>query len=181
MTQYDKNFKLPVVIPAESMDNLLANLMAQANLRNLRVAETEKYAHVTYFFNGGIEKPFAGEERALVASQKVATYDLAPEMSAAGIADAVVKAVEDTAFDVIIVNFANADMVGHSGKMEATIRGGRDGRPAAWTNLPGGKAAGREPSRDRGSWQCRDADRSGDRGAAYRPHDQPCTPSSRHR
>ena len=122
MTQYDKNFKLPIVIPAESMDNLLAHLMAQANLRNLRVAETEKYAHVTYFFNGGIEKPFGGEDRALVPSQKVATYDLAPEMSAAGIADAVVKAVADTAFDVIIVNFANADMVGHSGKMEPTIR-----------------------------------------------------------
>jgi len=122
MTQYDKNFKLPIVIPAESMDNLLAHLMAQANLRNLRVAETEKYAHVTYFFNGGIEKPFGGEDRALVPSQKVATYDLAPEMSAAGIADAVIKAVADTAFDVIIVNFANADMVGHSGKLEPTIR-----------------------------------------------------------
>jgi 2,3-bisphosphoglycerate-independent phosphoglycerate mutase len=122
MTQYDKNFKLPIVIPAESMDNLLANLMSQANLRNLRVAETEKYAHVTYFFNGGIEKPFPGEDRALVPSQKVATYDLAPEMSAAGIADAVIKAVSDTAFDVIIVNFANADMVGHSGMMEPTIR-----------------------------------------------------------
>ncbi len=122
MTQYDKQYKLPVVIPSESMDNLLANLMAQANLRNLRVAETEKYAHVTYFFNGGIEKPFPGEDRALVASQKVATYDLAPEMSAASIADAVIKAVGDTAFDVIIVNFANADMVGHSGKMEPTIR-----------------------------------------------------------
>jgi 2,3-bisphosphoglycerate-independent phosphoglycerate mutase len=122
MTQYDKSFTLPIVIPAESMDNLLANLMAQANLRNLRVAETEKYAHVTYFFNGGIEKPFGGEDRELVASQKVATYDLAPEMSASGIADAVVKAVADTAFDVIIVNFANADMVGHSGKLEPTIR-----------------------------------------------------------
>ena len=122
MTQYDKKFRLPVVIPSESMDNLLANLMAQANLRNLRVAETEKYAHVTYFFNGGIEKPFPGEDRELVPSQKVATYDLAPEMSAAGIADAVIKAVNDTAFDVIIVNFANADMVGHSGKIEPTIR-----------------------------------------------------------
>ena len=122
MTQYDKNFKLPIVIPAESMDNLLANLMAQANLRNLRVAETEKYAHVTYFFNGGIEKPFAGEDRVLIPSQKVATYDLAPEMSATGIADAVIKAINDTAFDVIIVNFANADMVGHSGKLEPTIR-----------------------------------------------------------
>ncbi|HEY2040249.1 MAG TPA: 2,3-bisphosphoglycerate-independent phosphoglycerate mutase [Edaphobacter sp.] len=122
MTQYDKNFTVPVVIPPESMDNLLANVMADANLRNLRVAETEKYAHVTYFFNGGIEKPFPGEDRVLIPSQKVATYDLAPEMSAEGIADAVVKAVNDTAFDVIIVNFANADMVGHSGKIEPTVR-----------------------------------------------------------
>jgi len=122
MTRYDKNFDLPLVIPPESMDNLLANVMADANLRNLRVAETEKYAHVTYFFNGGIEKPFPGEDRVLVPSQKVATYDLAPEMSALGIADAVIKAINDTAFDVIIVNFANADMVGHSGKIEPTIR-----------------------------------------------------------
>ena len=122
MTQYDKSFTLPVVIPPESMDNLLAHLMAQANLRNLRVAETEKYAHVTYFFNGGIEKPFGGEDRVLVPSQKVATYDLAPEMSAEGIADAVVKAASDTAFEVIIVNFANADMVGHSGKVEPTVK-----------------------------------------------------------
>ncbi|RZU39552.1 2,3-bisphosphoglycerate-independent phosphoglycerate mutase [Edaphobacter modestus] len=122
MTQYDKNFTVPVVIPSESMDNLLANVMADANLRNLRVAETEKYAHVTYFFNGGIEKPFPGEDRVLIPSQKVATYDLAPEMSAAGIADAVIKAVNDTAFDVIIVNFANADMVGHSGRIEPTVR-----------------------------------------------------------
>jgi 2,3-bisphosphoglycerate-independent phosphoglycerate mutase len=122
MTQYDKQFKLPMILLPESMENLLANRLASAQLRNLRVAETEKYAHVTYFFNGGIEKPFPGEDRALVPSQKVATYDLAPEMSASGIADAVIKAVSDTAFDVIIVNFANADMVGHSGQMEPTIR-----------------------------------------------------------
>jgi 2,3-bisphosphoglycerate-independent phosphoglycerate mutase len=122
MTQYDKLFNLPIVIPPESMENLLANVMADANLRNLRVAETEKYAHVTYFFNGGVEKPFPGEDRVLIPSQKVATYDLAPEMSASGIADAVIKAVNDTAFDVIIVNFANADMVGHSGKLEPTVR-----------------------------------------------------------
>ncbi len=122
MTQYDKKYRVPAVIASESMDNLLAGVMGQANLRNLRVAETEKYAHVTYFFNGGIETPFPGEDRALVASKKVATYDLAPEMSAAGIADAVIQAVNDTAFDVVIANFANADMVGHSGKMEPTIR-----------------------------------------------------------
>jgi 2,3-bisphosphoglycerate-independent phosphoglycerate mutase len=122
MTQYDSKFALPMVIPPESMDNLLANVMGVAELRNLRVAETEKYAHVTYFFNGGIEKPFAGEEREVVPSKKVATYDLAPEMSAEGIADVVVKSITDTAFDVIIVNFANADMVGHSGKIEPTVR-----------------------------------------------------------
>jgi 2,3-bisphosphoglycerate-independent phosphoglycerate mutase len=122
MTQYDPKFKLPMVIPPESMDNLLANVMSVADLRNLRVAETEKYAHVTYFFNGGIEKPFPGEERELVQSKKVATYDLAPEMSAEGIADVVVKSITDTAFDVIIVNFANADMVGHSGKIEPTVK-----------------------------------------------------------
>jgi 2,3-bisphosphoglycerate-independent phosphoglycerate mutase len=122
MTRYDKNFSLPVVIPPESLNNILANVMAQANMRNLRVAETEKYAHVTYFFNGGVEQPFPGEDRVLVPSPKVATYDLKPEMSAAGIADAVIKAVNDGAFDVIIVNFANADMVGHSGKLEPTIK-----------------------------------------------------------
>ncbi len=121
MTQYDKKYKLPVVIAPESMNNILANVMAQMNLRNLRVAETEKYAHVTYFFNGGVEQPFPGEEREMVQSPKVATYDLKPEMSAAGIADKVVKAVEQGSFDVIIVNFANADMVGHSGKIEPTI------------------------------------------------------------
>ncbi|HLO08395.1 MAG TPA: 2,3-bisphosphoglycerate-independent phosphoglycerate mutase [Terriglobales bacterium] len=122
MTQYDKKFSLPVVVPPESLDNILANVMGQASLRNLRIAETEKYAHVTYFFNGGIEQPFPGEDRLLVPSPKVATYDLKPEMSAAGIADAVIKAVEDGTFDVIIVNFANADMVGHSGKIEPTIK-----------------------------------------------------------
>jgi len=122
MTQYDKNFALPVVIPPESLNNILANVMGQMNLRNLRVAETEKYAHVTYFFNGGVEQPFPGEERALVQSPKVPTYDLKPEMSAQGIADAVVKATEQGCFDVIIVNFANADMVGHSGKIEPTVK-----------------------------------------------------------
>jgi len=122
MTQYDKKFSLPVVIPPESLDNILANVMGQMNMRNLRVAETEKYAHVTYFFNGGIEQPFPGEDRIVVPSQKVATYDLKPEMSAAGIADTVVKAVEDGTFDVVIMNFANADMVGHSGKLEPTIK-----------------------------------------------------------
>ncbi len=121
MTQYDKHFTLPVVSPPESLGNILANVMADRSMRNLRVAETEKYAHVTYFFNGGVEKPFPGEERLLVPSPKVATYDLKPEMSAQGIADAVTKAIADNTFDVMVVNFANADMVGHSGKIPPTI------------------------------------------------------------
>ena len=122
MTRYDKQFTLPYVVPPESLSNILANVMASLHMRNLRVAETEKYAHVTYFFNGGVEQPFPGEDRVLVPSPRVATYDLKPEMSAGGIADAVVKAVNDTAFDVIVVNFANADMVGHSGKIPPTIQ-----------------------------------------------------------
>ncbi|MGH9579355.1 MAG: 2,3-bisphosphoglycerate-independent phosphoglycerate mutase, partial [Terriglobales bacterium] len=122
MTRYDKLFTLPVVVPPESLENILANVMSSHGLRNLRVAETEKYAHVTYFFNGGVEEPFAGEERTLVPSPKVATYDLKPEMSAAGVAEVAVKAIEKGEFDVIVMNFANADMVGHSGKLGPTTR-----------------------------------------------------------
>ena len=122
MTQYDKLYELPLVILPESMDNILANILSQNHLRNLRVAETEKFAHVTYFFNGGIETPFPGEDRVMIPSLKVATYDLAPEMKAEAIGDAIVKAVNDTAFDLVVANFANADMVGHSGKLEPTIK-----------------------------------------------------------
>jgi 2,3-bisphosphoglycerate-independent phosphoglycerate mutase len=95
--------------------------MAQLNWKNLRVAETEKYAHVTYFFNGGNEKPYAGESRELVPSPQVATYDLQPEMSAAGITAVVLKAIEQGEMDLIVMNYANADMVGHSGKMAPTV------------------------------------------------------------
>jgi 2,3-bisphosphoglycerate-independent phosphoglycerate mutase len=122
MTEYDMRFKLPTVIPPERLHNILANVMAAQNMRNLRVAETEKYAHVTFFFNGGVEKPFPGEDRVLVQSPKVATYDLKPEMSAAGVAEAVVKNIEDNTFDVMVVNFANADMVGHSGMIAPTVK-----------------------------------------------------------
>jgi 2,3-bisphosphoglycerate-independent phosphoglycerate mutase len=122
MTRYDKTFTLPHVLAPEHPDNILANVFAQHNWKNLRVAETEKYAHVTYFFNGGNEKPYPGEERQLVPSPKVPTYDQKPEMSAEGITDVVVKAIEQSHFDVIVMNFANADMVGHSGRMEPTTR-----------------------------------------------------------
>jgi 2,3-bisphosphoglycerate-independent phosphoglycerate mutase len=121
MTQYDKAFPVPFVLPREHPNNILAEVMTQLNWKNLRVAETEKYAHVTYFFNGGNEKPYPGESRELVPSPKVATYDLKPEMSAAGITDVVVKAIEQRSFDVIVMNYANADMVGHSGKMQPTV------------------------------------------------------------
>jgi 2,3-bisphosphoglycerate-independent phosphoglycerate mutase len=122
MTQYDKSFSLPRVLDPEQPEHILANIFAERGLRNLRVAETEKYAHVTYFFNGGVERAFPGEERILIPSPKVATYDQKPEMSAEGIADAVVKAIESKTFDFMIINFANADMVGHSGKLEAAVK-----------------------------------------------------------
>ncbi len=122
MTRYDKTFTLPYVFAPRELTHILADVMASLDLRNLRIAETEKYAHVTYFFNGGVEKAYPGEERILVPSPKVATYDLKPEMSAAGITKAVVSAVNQGPFDVLIVNFANADMVGHTGKLEAAIK-----------------------------------------------------------
>jgi 2,3-bisphosphoglycerate-independent phosphoglycerate mutase len=123
MTQYEKNWPwLKYVIGPEKLEHILAQVFADLHYKNLRCAETEKYAHVTYFFNGGVEKPFGGEDRILVPSPKVATYDLKPEMSAEGITDTVVKAIEKGEFDAIIMNYANADMVGHSGKLEAAIK-----------------------------------------------------------
>ncbi|HEV2416852.1 MAG TPA: 2,3-bisphosphoglycerate-independent phosphoglycerate mutase, partial [Terriglobia bacterium] len=122
MTRYDRTFTLPYVFAPQELTHILAELLGEMNLRNLRVAETEKYAHVTYFFNGGVEKAYPGEERILVPSQKVATYDLKPEMSAPGIRDTVVKAVHQGDFDLYIINFANADMVGHTGSLEAAVK-----------------------------------------------------------
>jgi 2,3-bisphosphoglycerate-independent phosphoglycerate mutase len=122
MTQYDRTFEVPFVLTREHPNNILANVMADLKWKNLRVAETEKYAHVTYFFNGGNEQPYAGEEREMVPSPKVATYDLKPEMNAEGVTETVVSAIEQRDFDVIVMNYANADMVGHSGKLAPTIR-----------------------------------------------------------
>ena len=122
MRQYDNTFTLPYVFAPREMGHILANVFTEMKIKNLRVAETEKYAHVTYFFNGGVEKAYPGEDRILVPSPKVATYDLKPEMSAQGITETVVKFVEEGSRDAIIVNFANADMVGHSGKLEAAVK-----------------------------------------------------------
>ena len=123
------------MLPRELPTHILANVMADLNWKNLRVAETEKYAHVTYFFNGGNEKPYAGEEREMAPSPKVATYDLKPEMNAEGVANLVEAAIEKRDFDVIVMNFANADMVGHSGKMERDGEGRRSGRRAPGPHL----------------------------------------------
>jgi 2,3-bisphosphoglycerate-independent phosphoglycerate mutase len=123
MTKYDKKWPwLQAVLAPEKLEHILAQVFQELQYKNLRCAETEKYAHVTYFFNGGVEKPFNGEERILVPSPKVATYDLKPEMSAAGITETVVKAIEKGEFDAIIMNYANADMVGHSGQLQAAIQ-----------------------------------------------------------
>src|ERR1700693_3526258 len=114
MTQYDKSWPwLRYLLAPEKLENILANVFGELEFKNLRVAETEKYAHVTYFFNGGVEKPFPGEERKLIPSPKVATYDLKPEMSALEVTDELLSRLGK--FDLIILNFANADMVGHSG------------------------------------------------------------------
>ena len=122
MTTYDAKLGLPIAFVREHYADIFPEILAKAGLTQFRCAETEKYAHVTYFFNGGREESFAGEERAMIPSPKeVATYDQKPEMSAAGVADAVVKAVDSGTFDFVLVNFANPDMVGHTGDLGATI------------------------------------------------------------
>lgn len=118
---YDKNYPLPVAFSPELPRNILADVFAGMNVSNYRMAETEKYAHVTYFFNGGTEREFPHEKRLLVPSPRVATYDLAPEMSAFKITDKFLRAIENKEADVFIVNFANPDMVGHTGKLDKAI------------------------------------------------------------
>jgi len=122
MTQYDATFGLPAAFAPFSMARIVAEVLADHGKTTLRTAETEKYPHVTYFFNGGAETPFRGEDRQLVPSQKVATYDLMPEMSAHGVTDVLVRGIEGGAHDFILCNYANGDMVGHSGSLPATIK-----------------------------------------------------------
>ena len=123
MTLYGADFDLPVAFPPVHLSNILGEIVSQAGLRQLRIAETEKYAHVTYFFNGGWEEPFEGEERILIPSpQEVATYDLKPEMSAFQVTETVLTQIAAGGFDLIVLNFANGDMVGHSGILAAAIK-----------------------------------------------------------
>jgi 2,3-bisphosphoglycerate-independent phosphoglycerate mutase len=122
LTEYDETFDLPVAFPSQSHANLLGEVIAQAGKTQLRIAETEKYAHVTFFFNGGSEVPFTGEERMLIPSpQEVATYDQKPAMSAPAVTDEVVSRIASAAYDLIVLNFANPDMVGHTGIRPAAI------------------------------------------------------------
>lgn len=122
MTQYDKKYDVSIAFPPVKLDNTLGEVLSKNALKQLRIAETEKYAHVTFFFNGGVEKPFKGEERILIPSPKVATYDLKPEMSAFEVTDSVIKEIRSKKHDVIILNYANPDMVGHTGKMDAAVK-----------------------------------------------------------
>lgn len=122
MTQYDATFSLPVAFEPRTHRRILAGILAEHEITNLRVAETEKYAHVTFFFNGGVEKSFGGESRILIPSPKVATYDLQPEMSAREVTDEVCRAIEEGNAGVLIINLANSDMVGHTGIVRAAVK-----------------------------------------------------------
>ncbi len=122
LTQYDETLPVKVAYAPQVLKNTLGEVIEKAGLAQLRIAETEKYAHVTFFFNGGEEKPYIGEERILVPSPKVATYDLQPEMSAIEVTDKLVAAIKEGTFDVIILNYANSDMVGHTGKLDAAMK-----------------------------------------------------------
>lgn len=122
MTEYDKTFPSPVAFPPEKIKNTLADVLARHGLKQLHIAESEKYAHVTFFFNGGVETPVDGEDRVLVPSPKVATYDLKPEMSAREVTDKVIDEIDKDIYDVIVLNYANADMVGHTAVKTAVIK-----------------------------------------------------------
>jgi 2,3-bisphosphoglycerate-independent phosphoglycerate mutase len=122
MTQYDATIDAPVAFPSQNLNDTLGEVIARSDLRQLRIAETEKYAHVTYFFNGGKEEPNPREDRILIPSPKVATYDLKPEMSAYEVTDALIDRIRSQAYDLIVVNYANPDMVGHTGIFDAAVK-----------------------------------------------------------
>lgn len=122
MTRYDEKFDNDVAFEKENLTNTFGEVISEKGLKQLRIAETEKYAHVTYFFNGGKEEPFKGEDRCLIPSPKIPTYDLKPEMSAYEVTEEVIERIESQKYDVIILNYANPDMVGHTGSWEATIK-----------------------------------------------------------
>lgn len=121
MTQYDSRLPVKVAFPPQNLSKILGEVIAENGLKQFRTAETEKYAHVTYFFNGGLEDPFAGEDRELIPSPQVATYDKAPPMSAMAVTDVAIAAMQKGVYSLIVINYANPDMVGHTGNMDATV------------------------------------------------------------
>jgi 2,3-bisphosphoglycerate-independent phosphoglycerate mutase len=122
MAEYDEKLHVPIAFPPETITNTLGEVLSKNNKKQLRIAETEKYAHVTFFFNGGVEKENDGEDRCLIPSPDVATYDLKPEMSAYEVTDQLVERIKYGKYDAIVLNFANMDMVGHTGIMDAAIK-----------------------------------------------------------
>jgi len=122
LTEYNSDYTIPVAFPPERLVNVFGEVLSNLGMHQLRIAETEKYAHVTFFFNGGREEPFEGEDRILVPSPQVSTYDEQPGMSAEEVTDKLIEAIESDKYDVIVCNFANPDMVGHSGKFDATVQ-----------------------------------------------------------
>ena len=152
-----------VMFPPQATANMLGEIISKAGLTQLRIAETEKYAHVTFFLNGGVEAEFPGESRILIPRPKVATYDLQPEMSAPLVTDKLVDAIENQRFDVIIVNYANGDMVGHSGILAAAIKAAEAIDAALRPLGSGGEERRRRHDRFRRPRQSRNDARSGDR------------------
>jgi len=175
MTSYDRTFDLPVAFPPQSMVNIVGEVVSKAGMSMLRTAETEKYAHVTYFFNGGIETPFPCEDRHLVPSQKVATYDLMPEMSAPGVTDVLCSAIEGAEYDFILCNYANGDMVGHTGSMPATIKAVETVDACLTRVLQVGRSCRRTTHGHGRPRELRNDDRSGNRRPAHGAHDKPGT------
>jgi 2,3-bisphosphoglycerate-independent phosphoglycerate mutase len=121
MTQYDSSLPVPVAFQPQNLSNILGEVIAENGLKQFRTAETEKYAHVTYFFNGGLEDPLPGEDRELVQSPMVSTYDKAPPMSAAAVTNVAIAAIQKQIYSLVVINYANPDMVGHTGNMDATV------------------------------------------------------------
>ena len=181
MTEYsdELNAMMTAMFPPEDVRETLGEVMAEHHLKQLRIAETEKYAHVTFFLNGGREDPFAGEDRILVPSPKVSTYDHKPEMSAYQVTDKLEEAIGSGKYDLIVANYANPDMVGHTGVMEAAIKAVDTIDECLGRLRAAIEKARRRHAADRRSRQYRDDEGSGDRRAAHRAHHASMCRSSR--
>ena len=173
MTRYETGLPVLVAFKAMEVRVPLARVLSDLGLRQFHIAETEKYAHVTFFFNGRVEQPFPGEERLLIQSPKVATYDLKPEMSAYQIAEALVERIEGGEHDFIVANFANGDMVGHSGRLDATIRACEVVDECVGRVVEAALSRGGVSPHHRRPWQRRHDGRPRNRRPTHLPHDKP--------